>query len=298
MDIKKLAKALLYPRIPIVILLTPISIVLLVGSMVFVGTESPIAIISYVLSAYTLTVWCFRMPAVIRFFVAFKNENKYAVRWQEDTRLRMKVSLYGTLIFNTVYALFQLWLGFYHHTFWYYSLAGYYISLAIMRFSLARHTSNHLPGEKMREELIKYRTCGWIFLIMNLALTLIIFFMVYWDRTFIHHEITTIAMAAYTFAALTLAIINVIKYRKYKSPVYTASKIISLAAACVSMLTLESTMLTTFGGDTMTATDRRLMLALSGGAISVFILVMAVYMIKEGTKTLKALNTKEETNDR
>ena len=289
MEWKKCGKTLLFPHIAIMIVLIPISTVFLVYSMVFLGTESPVAIVSYVLAAYTLTVWCFKIPHLIRFFKTFKNENKYAKIWLDDTRLRMNVSLYGTLLWNTAYAVLQLGLGFWHRTFWFYSLAGYYIALAVMRFSLVRHTRRHKPGEKMREELIRYRACGIIFLVMNLALSLIIFFMVYWNRTFIHHEITTIAMAAYTFTSLTKAIINVFKYRKYNSPVYSASKAISLAAACVSMLTLESTMLTTFGDGTMDLTSRKIMLAASGGVISVIIIFMAIYMIVQSNKKLKEL---------
>ena len=56
------------------IALVPLATDLLVLSMLFLGTQSPIAIISYVLSAYTLTVWCFRMPDLIRFFNKLKNE--------------------------------------------------------------------------------------------------------------------------------------------------------------------------------------------------------------------------------
>ena len=275
------------------IILLPLSAAFLVYSMVFLGTESIPAILSYVLSAYTLTVWCFKIPYLISFFKTFRNENKYILRWREDDRLRVNTSLYGSLLWNTAYGIFQLWLGYYHHTFWYYSLAGYYISLAAMRFFLVRHTRAHKPGELIRRELQKYRVCGWVFLIMNLALTLIIFFMVYWNRTFLHHEITTIAMAAYTFTTFTTAIINMVKYRKYQSPVYSASKAISFAAACVSMLTLTSTMLTTFGGATMDAEARRLMLALIGGAVSLVILIMAVYMIANSTKKIKALNREE-----
>ena len=294
MDWKKLGKALLFPHIAVMIILIPIATVFLVYSMVFLGTESVAAIISYVLSAYTLTVWCFKIPYLIQFFKTFKDENKYARIWQDDHRLRVNVSLYGTLIFNTAYALLQLGMGFWHHTFWFYSLAGYYISLAVMRFFLVRHTSKHTPGEKMLDELIKYRACGIVFLIMNLALALMIFFMVYWNRTFHHHEITTITLAAYTFTSLTLAIINTVKYRKYNSPVYSASKAISLASACVSMLTLESTMLTTFGDGTMSLTGRRILLGISGGVISVFIIAMAIYMIVNGTKKIKLLRAVKE----
>ena len=294
MDWKKLGKALLFPHIAIMILLVPIATVLLVGSMVFVGTESVIAYISYVLAAYTLTVWCFKIPYLIKFFKTFKDENKYARKWQDDTRLRVNVSLYGSLAWNALYGLFQLWLGFYHHTFWFYSLGAYYICLGVMRFFLVRHTSKYAPGEKMQTELKKYRTCGCVFLVMNLALALIIFFMVYWNRTFEHHMITAIAMATYTFTALTTAIVNVVRYRKYNSPVFSASKAISLAAALVSMLTLESTMLTTFSDGTMTATTQKWMLGATGGAISVLIVATAIYMIVVGTKKLKQFNSEVE----
>jgi len=146
----------------------------------------------------------------------------------------------------------------------------------------------------MHGELIRYRACGWIFLFMNLALALIVFFMVYWNRTFNHHEITTIAMAAYTFGSFALAVVNIVKYRKFNSPIYSASKAISLAAASVSILTLESTMLTTFGDGTMDAFTRKMMLGASGGAIIVFIVIMAIYMIVNSTKKLKLL--KQEKN--
>ena len=291
MDWKKLGKALLFPHIAIMILLVPIATVLLVGSMVFVGTESVIAYISYVLAAYTLTVWCFKIPYLIKFLKTFKDENKYARKWQDDTRLRVNVSLYGSLAWNALYGLFQLWLGFYHHTFWFYSLGAYYICLGVMRFFLVRHTSKYAPGEKMQTELKKYRTCGCVFLVMNLALALIIFFMVYWNRTFEHHMITAIAMATYTFTALTTAIVNVVRYRKYNSPVFSASKAISLAAALVSMLTLESTMLTTFSDGTMTATAQKWMLGATGGVISILIVATAIYLIVVGTKKLKELKT-------
>ena len=53
MDWKRIGKALLFPHIAIMIILVPIATVFLVYSMVFLGTESVIAIISYVLAAYT-----------------------------------------------------------------------------------------------------------------------------------------------------------------------------------------------------------------------------------------------------
>ena len=287
MNWKNVGKALLFPPMALMIILIPIATVFLVYSMTFLGTESAVAILSYVLSAYTLTVWCFRIPRLIRNYQVFKAENKYVKLWQSDTRLRVNLSLYGTLIYNTAYALLQFGMGFWHGSFWFFSLAGYYLCLAVMRFFLLRHTGKYRPGEDMEKELGKYRACGIALLVMNLTLALMIFFMVYWNRTFHHHEITTIALAAYTFTSLTFAMINTVKYRKYHSPVYSASKAISLASACVSLLTLESTMLTTFGNETMSLSGRRILLGISGGVISAFIIAMAIYMIVTASKKRK-----------
>jgi hypothetical protein len=287
MDWKKLGKALLFPHMAVMIVLLPVATVLLVVSMALIGTESVIAYISYVLAAYTLTVWCCKIPYLIRFFKTVKNENRYARMWLEDTRLRVNISLFGSLAWNTLYGLFQMWLGIVHRTFWFGSLGVYYICLAVMRYFLVSHTRRYAPGERMRSELIKYRACGWIFLVMNLALSLIVFFMLYWDRTFAHHMITAIAMAAYTFTTFTTAIVSMVRYKRYNSPVFSAAKAISFAAACVSMLTLTSTMLTTFGDGTMEPLARKMILGSVGVAVILVVVGMAVGMIARGTRRLK-----------
>ena len=287
MDWKKLGKALLFPHMAVMIVLLPVAAVLLAVSMARIGTESVIAYISYVLAAYTLTVWCCKIPYLIRFFKTVKNENRYARMWLEDTRLRVNISLFGSLAWNTLYGLFQMWLGIVHRTFWFGSLGVYYICLAVMRYFLVSHTRRYAPGERMRSELIKYRACGWIFLVMNLALSLIVFFMLYWDRTFAHHMITAIAMAAYTFTTFTTAIVSMVRYKRYNSPVFSAAKAISFAAACVSMLTLTSTMLTTFGDGTMEPLARKMILGSVGVAVILVVVGMAVGMIARGTRRLK-----------
>lgn len=199
-----------------------------------------------------------------------------------------------TFILNIAYALLNLGLGAFHRTFWYFSLAGYYICLVVMRFILAHEKLRRNCGEKMLSQLKKYRACGIIFLLMNLALSLIIFFMVYWNRTFHHHEITTIALAAYTFFTFITALVNTIKKSKRKTPIDSALRLINLAQASVSMLTLEATMLTTFNDGSVSLVFRKIMLAISGGVVSVFVIALAVYMIVTGTKKIKLFKTAKE----
>ena len=283
---KKFGYALLYPHIAVIICLLPISIAFLVLSLIFLGTESMLAIFSYLLAFYVLLVVCFRIPKIIKFFKNFKNENKFMQKWFSDVRLRMNVSLYGSLIWNVAFATFQLGLGFYYKSFWFFSMFAYYVMLGVMRFFLLKHTRKYKANEEKRIELKKYIISGWLLLSMNLALAVIVFFMVYFNRTFYHHMITTIAMAAYTFFTFTFAIISLVRYKKYKSPVYSAAKCISLIAGAVSMLTLETTMLTTFGAEESPLFNQ-LMLSLTGGAVIGFAITMAIIMIVKGSRALK-----------
>lgn len=289
MNWKRIGNALLFPPAAVLIVLTPIAAAALVYSMLRLEETSPVRIGSYVLAFYTRVVACAQIPNIVRSVGRIKKENKYIRIWTDDPRLRMNVTVSGSVLWNGVYVALQLGLGIYHRSAWFYSLAAYYVTLAIMRLSLVWYTMRHKPGEQMQQELVRYRACGWVFLLMNLALSGMMFYRIYENRFVQHYEITTIAMATYTFAMLTVAIVNVVRYRKYNSPVLSSAKAISLAAACVSMLTLESTMLASFNKGTLSQKTIRIFLALSGGAVSAFIVGMTVYMIVQASRKLKSL---------
>lgn len=284
--LKKIGLKLLFPPIPIVVLLVLVAVTLLVYAFAFDNADEIVAYVSYFLSAYALTVLCFKTPDILRKAKAFKAENKYLRRYLSDTRLRVEISLYSSLFVNVAYALFQLGLGFWHRSIWFYALAGYYALLAVMRFVLVKETRK--PGKHLFMEHLLYRFCGVLLLVMNLALSVIVSYIVLLNRGFTHHPITTIAMAAYTFGTLAKAIVNVIKYRKYNSPVYSASKAVSLAAALVSMLTLETAMLTAFGEEN-SPVFRQSMTGATGVAVCAFVLVMAIYMIVRSTKQINQI---------
>ena len=67
MDWRKLIKSILYPHPAAMVVLLPIATIFLVYSMVYIGTEAIPAYVSYVIAAYTLSVWCLRIPDLIRF---------------------------------------------------------------------------------------------------------------------------------------------------------------------------------------------------------------------------------------
>ena len=82
-----------------------------------------------------------------------------------------------------------------------------------------------------------------------------------------------------------------VKYNKYKSPVFSAAKDISLAVAVVSVLSLENSMLAAFSDGTMDDTAVLIMTASTGFAVMVFVIGLAIFMIVRANKGLKAAAT-------
>ena len=288
MEWKKIIKGLLFPHPILLGLFAFLSLALLIYCPFFYESADVISIISYVCSFYALVFVCLRIPAIVRFVKRFRQENKYAVRYATDVQWRINLSLRGSFLFNAVYAAFQLGLGLWHHSVWFYSMAGYYLLLGLMRLMLVKYTRGHTPGQQLETEWKKYRLCGVLLLMMTFVLTIFILYFVLRIREFKHHEFTTISMAAYTFASLTLAIINAFRYKKYGSPAYSAAKAISLVSAIVSVLTLENAMLTAFGQNN-SELFRQIMLGATGAAVVCAVQGIAIYLICNARKNLKAI---------
>lgn len=90
---------------------------------------------------------------------------------------------------------------------------------------------------------------------------------------------------------------NVVKFRKQNSPVLSAAKGINLASALVSMLALETAMLSQFGSEE-SPVFRRVMNSATGGAVCCVVLGMAVYMMVRATQNLKRLEQQPAADGR
>ena len=142
----------------------------------------------------------------------------------------------------------------------------------------------------MIAEYRSYRVTAVLMMLINLTLSGIVLNMIVKNESAKYSDIFVITSATYTFYTLTVSIIDLVKYRKCKSPVMSASKAIRFAAALVSLLSLEASMLVQFGDD---ESYRRLMLALTGAAVCVIVLSMSVYMIAHSTKEIRQMQKGE-----
>ncbi len=90
---------------------------------------------------------------------------------------------------------------------------------------------------------------------------------------------TIYAAATYTFYMLTLAIINVVKFKKLGSPLLSAAKAMNLVSALVSILGLQNALISKFS--TGGAEYRQLMNTLTGTGLYIAVIVISLYMLSK-----------------
>lgn len=290
-----LKKIFFLPPVPTLLISIP-SYGLVIYALAVENVKPAIAYLAYFLSAYALVITVTGITGVVR-LIRRGIESHPLVKWMlsvsflnryitEDT-YRAKVALCSGLLINLLYVGIKLFSGIYYKSVWFVTLAVYYILLAVMRFSLL----HHVKGQKRRgndkaAEWRRYRLCGIILLLMNWALTGIIVLVIFQNSGFEYPGMLIYVMAMYAFYAIITAVINLIKFRKYGSPVLSAAKAIDLTAALVSMLSLETAMLTQFGA-AEDAGFRQRMMGATGLGVDAIVLGMAVYMILHAAKALK-----------
>lgn len=290
MDWKKTGKKLLFPPIWLIFLLTIVSAVALI--VVFLnGLENHlIAYVVYPISAYAVTVltafFIMTFPGWYRDLKQSFYNHPYGYKYMTDRGYRVRVSLYISLTVNLIYSVFKLISGIVLSSFWWGAVAVYYIILSVVRFLLLRYMRNNRGEPMMLFEYRRYRLCGLLMLILNMTLTGIVFQVVWQNKGYAYPGVMIFAAAAYTFYTVTSSIISMVKYRKYKSPVMSASKAIKFAAALVSLLSLETAMLAQFGDDPVFT---RIMTACTGAGVCIIVLTMSIYMIVKSTIEIKKL---------
>lgn len=287
MKIKKLVK-ILYPPLWVLI---PLVIICIIGLIyIFVSDYSTqwFAYAGYILSFYTLTavvMLCIKkIPVHYRLAKERVYKNPLGERYMTDMKFRTHISLFASLAVNLLYVGINVISAVLYNSNWFWVLAFYYTILAIMRFLLVKGI-----GTDRLTELRRSRICGAILLTINLALSASVLMILYQGKGYSYSGNLIYAMAAYTFYITTIAIMNLIKYRKFGNPVMSMTKIISMAAALVSMLSLETAMFSSFG-DGMSEESQRLMIILTGAGVSICIISMSVYSIIKNTKEIRKIS--------
>ena len=290
MDWKKIGRKLLFPPIWLMLLLTVISAVSLILVFVKGWQEQIIAYFVYVLAFYTLsvvTVFCVMvLPKQYRAIKKRIYDDPLGNRYMTDKVFRTKISLNLSLIISLLYVGLNLWSWYISRSWWFVILAVYYVIMAVMRFLLVRYVRINEIGRSLLKEWKRSRLCACILLLVNLSLSGAVLMILFQNRGYDYPGILIYVMAMYTFYSTTHAIVDIIKYRALGSPVMSTAKTVSLSAALVSMLNLETAMFAQFGKD-MAQQDQNLMIILTGAGISTTVVTLSVILIVKATKAIR-----------
>ena len=290
MDWKKLGKKLLFPPIWVMILLSITSAVML--TLVFVNgwEQAIIAYFIYVLAFYALsvvTVFCsLVLPKQYRSIKQKIYNNPLGHRYMTDRAFRTEISLCLSFGVSMLYVLINLLSWHWSRSWWFVVLAVYYVIMALMRFLLVGYFRKNEIGSSVLKEWKRSRVCAHILLLINLSLSGAVLMILYRNRGYDYPGMMIYVMALYTFYATIHAIVDIVKYRKMESPVMSTAKIISLSAALVSMLNLETAMFQQFGGE-MSLEDQRIFIILTGAGVSVTIVTLSVLLIARANKEIR-----------
>ena len=293
MDWKKLGKKLLFPPVWLMVIFVIISAVAL--TLIFVkGSEESIpAYIFYVLAFYTLTVVTIFCAMVLpKQYSTIKKkiyDNPLGNRYMTDRAFRTNISLSASFFISMLYVGINLWSWHMLGSYWFMVLAVYYVIMAVMRYLLVRYVRIQKIGTDILSEWKRSRICACILLLINLSLSGAVLMILYQHRGYDYPGMMIYVMAMYTFYALTMSIVDIVKYRKMGSPIMSTAKIVSLSAALVSMLNLETAMFAQFGAS-LSPENQQIFIILTGAGISITVVTLSVILIVRATKEIRREN--------
>ena len=282
-----LLERLLHPPKWVLLTLPPIVFAALTY-VLLKGKNSMPAYMIYCMSAYCLTIWVLPLPRLFRKAKANMihrlTGTVFGEKYIGDLAFRGSVSIYQGMMVNFLYVVFRIFVGIRYASVWFLTIAIYYLLLGIMRLSLILSYRNR----NMKSELRCYRRTAWLLFLLNIPMGGMIVLMVLTDSGYSYPGYVIYLSALYTFYTIILAIVNLVKFRKLGSPILSAAKVLNFVAALMSLLGLQTAMISQFS--TEGENFRRRMNAITGGGVWFSVILIAVYMLLRSRK-MKEVNS-------
>ena len=282
-----LLERLLHPPKWVLLTLPPIVFAALIY-VLLKGKNSMPAYMIYCMSAYCLTIWMFPLPRLFRKAKANimhrLTGTVFGGKYIGDLAFRGSVSIWQGMMVNFLYVVFHLFVGIRYTSVWSVTIAIYYLLLGVMRLSLILDYRNR----NAKSELLCYRRTAWLLFLLNIPMGGMIVLMVLTDSGYSYPGYVIYLSALYTFYTIILAIVNLVKFRKLGSPILSAAKVLNFVAALMSLLGLQTAMISQFS--TEGEDFRRRMNAITGGGVWIAVILAAVTMLLHSRK-MKEVNS-------
>lgn len=291
--LKRIWNYLIKPKTMVLALFYILFVILLALTLTLVcvsKTQTVIHYILYGLSAISLTYFVY---TIVIFAPTFKQNIIKLLRKFKFTSTLLDNYGYRTMMFsivgfvlNVAYVVFIGILAIVTQSAWYIAITAYYLILTLVKGNI------FYSKKKYNTELKKaraYRFCGIMFILLMLAFSGVIVLIYTSNMYFEYAGIMIYAVAGYTFYKLTLAIINIFKARHQNDLYIQSLRNINLVSAMISIIVLQVAMFQAFSPQHNTSVFN----GLTGGAISLLIVLLGAFMIIKSNKKIKYIN---ETN--
>lgn len=208
---------------------------------------------------------------------------KLANRYFSDRKFRGEVALWRGLTVDGLYATFRLIIGIAYGSWWSITLAGYHYMLGFLRTYLLFCYNGAADGtEDTAKNWRRYTLVGALLFALNLPMTGMTVLMITQNSGFPYPGFTIYALAAYTFYSVILSVVNLVREHRLNSPLFAAARVLNFVAALMSVLGLQTAMITMFSGEG--DGFRQAMNTVTGTAVLVSVIVIAALMIRKGRR--------------
>jgi len=298
--LKKIWQKLLAPSALIMAVTLVLSAIIIAAALVVVisGYDGVLAYILYAFSAIMLTYSVYVIvlvaPKIKRAILLMLKKHKFTNELLENFGFRKLIFAIVSFTFNILYALMHAVFAIISKSVWLGALAIYYIALSAIRggaVSVCGRTRGKTDYSVKLGQIKSYKNCGLYLVLLNFALMGALVQMVVKNQGFMYAGYLIYVMAAYTFYKLTFSIIHLFKLKSTDDYAVRAINNIGLANSLVSIFALQTAMFAAFGAGLNTRAAN----AATGGAISIGIILIGIYMLIKGKKELKKI--KEKTNE-
>ncbi len=195
-----------------------------------------------------------------------------------DKRYRILVSAVLGLVFNLLFALYYGILGVLSASLIFLASAVYYVLLSAMRFVAVIHRRE---GDA-RGEGAAIRAVGVMLILLGAIFHIMVLVSMKYGTAAVRGTIPMITIATFTFTKITAAILSAVRHRRGDTRFVQMVNAIRYSEVAVSLLTMQQSMLVSFGDGEDTAA--LVLNALLGAGVCVFILFLGILTYKNGHK--------------
>lgn len=182
-----------------------------------------------------------------------------------------------SFVINILYALYNGILGIINLSLWFFTMFAFYSVFACMRFFAVICAKKYKSEASDDSEYFVMRLSGIFLIILSFILIAIIYISQRYNIAPKHDEVIMITIASYTFTKIIITVIKAVKQHNNPSVLFFVVRCVSYAEVAVSVLTLQRSMLASFGE--MRYEKITLMNAIIGASVCLFVLLLGFYMI-------------------